>query len=733
MRSTQHLTLVTSVALLTLGLSIALPSLAEDTNAADTNAADTEAGTSESSGPGRITVPFTGAGLYMGDGTLSISPHVLEAGLVEIGKSSSHVVTITHSGGQDADPIAIQEATMFGKSVGEFTSDFTGFKTLMPGESVSVNVDFTPRTPGDKSAGMRMHLADSTRDVVLVFEGESRYPLTSKLLASTDQLSLGEVFVNGVKHGTLTFSNDGVDGAPVINLQSIQLSGVNADAFSTDFSPVAIVPGESHSIQITLDTSQQGAKSAKLTMLHDGLNDAIQVGLSATVNKPGNIPVSFSKSELNTNFGIENPTSIQFGPDGKLYVAEKTGAIHVIDVTRNGKNNYSGTKIQTINHIKNVPNHNDDGSNSNQKGRLVTGILVTGTAQNPVIYAASSDPRMGGGDKENNDTNLDTNSGILHKLTKNGNDWAMQDLVRGLPRSEENHAPNGLVKIGSKIYLNVGGHTNIGSPSHNFVGLPEYALSAATLEIDLAVIGNSTYDLPTLDDEDRSGTVDENDPFGGNNGKNQAILEADGPVRVFASGLRNAFDIVYTQAGNLYTWDNGPNFKWGDKPPADCSNTFQHGLGVTKFDGLHKLSDGYYAGHPNPTRGNKANTFNATNPQSPIQVAANPEECVFQIPGEEDGSLIIYEASTNGIDEYTASNFAGSMMGDIIAAAYDGTVRRVVLNANGTKVTSHSKLDTLPQNILDLTTQGDAGPFPGTIWVTNFFEDEIIILEPSDY
>ena len=42
------------------------------------------------------------------------------------------------------------------------------------------------------------------------------------------------------------------------------------------------------------------------------------------------------------------------------------------------------------------------------------------------------------------DLNLDTNSGILSRLTKVGGSWQKVDLVGGLPRSEENHTANGL-------------------------------------------------------------------------------------------------------------------------------------------------------------------------------------------------------------------------------------------------------------------------------------------------
>ena len=141
-------------------------------------------------------------------------------------------------------------------------------------------------------------------------------------------------------------------------------------------------------------------------------------------------------------------------------------------------------------------NHNDDGSTIFTKQRLLTGILAEGTAANPELYMYSADWRQGGG-PAGTDTNLDTNSGILHRLVKNGNNWVRQDLVRGLPRSEENHQGNGLLMKDGKLLLTMGGNTNQGVPSNNFAGLSETALSAAILEICLLYTSPSPRDLST--------------------------------------------------------------------------------------------------------------------------------------------------------------------------------------------------------------------------------------------
>lgn len=679
----------------------------------------------EGDGTGRISVPLSGQGVVSRITNLSISPAQVEAGLVDVGMTSNKTFTLDHLGADGSDPIEIGEATLFGKSASEFSASFSGYQTLSPGESIEVSVSFTPLSPGDKSAGLRLDIVNATAPYVALFTGTARYPLTSDLAQSDDKIAFGQALQNGSAQKNIILSNDGEEGGPVINVSAMQLSGVNADAFTVNFNPVTLSPGEEVDVKIDMATGTTGFKSATVEIFHDGNNGALELELEGTVVTPQSVPVNFSLSTLNANQLITRGTTLQFGPDNKLYVGEMTGTIYAFTITRNGKDNYTGTLVDTITLVKNVPNHDDDGSpNNNQNTRTMTGIWVEGTAAAPVIYATSSDPRQAAG-PSGNDSNLDTNSGMVHKLTKNGNNWTKQDLVRGLPRSEENHGTNGLVKVGNKLYVSVGGHTNMGAPSNNFAELPEYALSSAVLVLDLAAIGTGTYDLPTL-----NGPADQYDPFGGHDGLNQAILEADGPVKIFSPGFRNAYDIIYTEAGRFYVWDNGPNTGWGGEPGANCSNALVEN-GVKHQDGLHLISQGYYAGHPNPTRGSKDNKFGG---QSPIEGAANPEECTYKKPGTANGALTINNPSTNGLAEYTASNFAGSMKGDLIAAAFTKVIYRVELNGNGTAITSKSELETnVGTTPLDLTTQGDGDVFPGTIWIVDNIDKNIRILEPSDY
>ena len=525
--------------------------------------------------------------------------------------------------------------------------------------------------------------------------------------------------------------------------------------------------------------------------------------------------ISFGSNNL-VGTSLTNPTSLDFGPDGRLYVSQQNGTILAYTVQRGnqapGSGVYTVTATETITLVKNnTPNHNDDGSSNSTQQRQITGILAAGTAANPIIYVTSSDWRIAVG----NDSGLDTNSGVISRLTWNGTTWVKVDLVRGLPRCEENHSVNGMVldEDSNTLYVMVGGSTNKGAPSNNFAGTPEYWFSGALITVDLDAIDalgvftdartNTAfvYDLPTLNDPTRAdidnthpafpyqpghpmydATIDLGDPFGGNNGLNQAIGEPGGPVQIYSTGYRNAYDIVMAQSGKLYTYDNGPNSGWGGVPlmrdedgnpqgnvgstplPAGwyITNEFNESNSQTIGDPLHYIhTPGYYGGHPVPTRAFPEKSgiyvyekvsgtwtlisqhdfadllvgvqgyFNSSFDIS--MFPDDPEQAPYQVgmPGK---ALDINGASTNGMCEYTATNFDGAMQGDLLAAAWNGVIIRVKLNAAGDAKTLKQNLFTgFGTQCLDVIAQGDDDFFPGNVWVANYGSNTITVFEPSDF
>ncbi len=539
----------------------------------------------------------------------------------------------------------------------------------------------------------------------------------------------------------------------------------------------------------------------------------------------GQAQTTFTQSNLNLGPGsVDLSTYLQFGPDGRLYVAELYGRIKIYTITKDGPNNYRVTNEETLLDVYNIPNHDDDGDFNPKDERQVTSLVVAGTASNPVIYVASSDPWSGG---PGGDINKDTNSGMITRLTWTGSSWSVMDLVRGLPASEENHASHGLelATINGTNYLLLcsGGQTNAGSPSQNFAWTTEYALSAAILAINLDQIdGMSTktagtrsykYTLPTVDDPTRpnvNGIIDPNqagydgidvgDPWGGNDGLNQAKIVPGGPVQILSPGYRNSYDLVVTEDGALYVTDNGANAGWGGFPEnegvgGNATNNYRVGEpGSSTADGgegpivnqdhltlitnnLQSYTFGsFYGGHPNPIRSNpngaglftkgshssdpgdsngnsytddwfRNSILNVNDPNfstrslpvdwPPVPVSeANPVEGDYRLTGAanpdgpSDELVTTLLNNSNGIDEYTAS---GDMKGNLIIGRSNGSLHRIVVDANGNLVSKEQGWVTglgSDANALGITCNGDNDPFPGTIWVGTF-NDKIVVLEPN--
>ncbi|MFK8080599.1 MAG: malectin domain-containing carbohydrate-binding protein [Granulosicoccus sp.] len=568
--------------------------------------------------------------------------------------------------------------------------------------------------------------------------------LTAELGISKRTIDFGGVAPGEAQSAIVVLTNNGAPGAGSIVIDNLFLDELDSQFYTLSTNaPITLAPSESLDLVVGFEPDKLGLLPGRLTVSHSGhsgvdiidLNGEGEEALVLGAANPVSLP--FGKSTL-AGFDGYKPTSLQFGPDGRLYVAYVDGEIRVMDVERKGANEYAVSNTDVITLVKNITNHNDDGSiKKGLNQRLITGLLVSGTQSKPVIYVLSSDPRIGGG-HSGNTTGLDTNSGILSRLTKTNTGWEKLDLVRGLPRSEENHHGNGMALVGSTLYLASGGNTNMGAISNNFAMLPEYALSAAILSVELDQIGDKTYDLPTLDDEDRGGPDDYNDPFGGNRGKNQAMLVEGGPVQVYAPGFRNPYDIVVMTNGKMYSWDNGPNSGWGGAP-VSCFNSRKE-PGTTQHDALHLIDGrGYYAGHPNPTRGSQKNRFNKKNPQTPVPYG-NPIECHYYGPGtmgngknKNNPSLVSLPRSTNGLTEYTASNLSGALAGDLLAVSWDNKVYHVSFKSSGELKDINVLFSNVGVSPLDVTAQSDTAIFPGTIWVADLQSRNIIVYEPDDY
>ena len=608
---------------------------------------------------------------------------------------------------------------------------------------------------GDQTAGMESFTvtSDGTIDVDLAHVTENPQINAIEIVEASPEpgvidarssVDFGTVVAGQSSTETVTLTNAGGSGDVTITVDDVTVTGADASEFGVDFAgSTTLAPGETVDVTVTFSPSDATPKSATLEVEHDAPNTASPLTVSLAGEGASDVPVGFGVSGLGADLG--NPTSLDFGPDGRLYVAQQSGEIKAFEIARNGPNDYEVTDTEVISAVQDIPNHDDDGTyNPNVDDRQVTGLTVEGTASTPVIYVTSSDPRIGAGGSHT-DSGLDTNSGIVSRLTQTDSGWDHDMLVRGLPRSEENHATNGIQydAENNTLYVAQGGHTNKGAPSDNFALTPEYALSAAILEIDLdqiesmqekdAANADATYlyDLPTLEDTDK--------PFGGQDGENMAEWTSDSPVDVYAPGFRNAYDVALSEDGQLYATDNSANPGWGgivvnEGPAGVCTNEQNEQDEYSAAGVYHIDGEGYYGGHPNPTRGNDASEFAGAVEDG----LHDPVNCDYISPtntSTESAALRTYGPTPQGMDVYPASNFGGAMKGDLLLAMWNsGDVERVELNAEGTEATSSEPIfENIGNNPLDVHAQGDDDAFPGTVWAATYGSNKITVFEPNDY
>lgn len=457
-----------------------------------------------------------------------------------------------------------------------------------------------------------------------------------------------------------------------------------------------------------------------------------------------------------------NPTAIDYSKNGEpiLYVTQQDGLIYRYEIDRLPDNNADGndefvvTDTTQISAIKNLTqNYNDDGTINNTQQRQVTGLVVSkDDAGNDVLYVSSSDWRIAVG----NDTGLNTNAGQIHKLVidPDGNIVSNVAILRGLPRSEENHSTNGLdistdpVTGDQILWIAQGGNTNKGAPGNNFSGTVDFALSGTILKVNLTELESFDVrtdasgdqfilDLPTLDDPTRDNvdlvndlgldpadipdnfTLDQGpngqesnpDFAGGNNGlnmakitdkvlvsENGALTFVDNPMAVHSPGFRNQYDVLVTEAGEVYTWDNGPNGGWGGQPlsysDGNIVNDWTGELATNEFnesgsdgfgDQLHYLGDttdeyGPYGGDANPIRAsaeairaafNSDGTYKGATANDPIivdgdQLFANEADARDYL----SKLLIIYEEQGNNWIDVTGQTGLPADFFDVVGG-YD--------------------------------------------------------------
>ncbi|MGM0858281.1 MAG: carbohydrate-binding protein [Pseudomonadota bacterium] len=416
-------------------------------------------------------------------------------------------------------------------------------------------------------------------------------------------------------------------------------------------------------------------------------------------------------------------TSLEMSPDGAfMYIATIGGDLlrYDVDPVDGSLSNRQDLSL---------PNdYFDQPGESQQRG--IIGLVVDPTDPN-VLWITDNYPIPLNG----RDNGVPEFSGRITKITLDGgSDFSgtAEPYISGLPRSNGDHVTNSLEFRANPdydaatnpdvpthlLYLIQGSNSAMGEPDSAWGNRPERLLNAAVMEIDPtrdAPPGGFDVSTEPVPDNGQNTRFDDpdghpkDDPIPMGNGEFlvfdergvATVQDADGTVlqsyydpyaedavlTIFATGARNAYDLVWHSNGFLYVPTNG-SAAGGNVPDDPSTPEDERFLNVEKQDDyLFKMVEGGYYGHPNPLRDEYImNGGNPTGGSDPNQVDRYPTGTNPEGNYDISGVYSLGEnRSPNGAVEYTSDVFGGNLQGNVLFTEYSGgdDVRSITLDANG--------------------------------------------------
>jgi hypothetical protein len=410
-------------------------------------------------------------------------------------------------------------------------------------------------------------------------------------------------------------------------------------------------------------------------------------------------------------------TSVTIGPDNRLYAATIVGKIFRFPMNADGTLG-APTLIDTV-------------RSNNGGDRALIGLTFdpAATSSNLILWVTHGAAAL----KEATDW-----SGKLTKLT-GASLGTYQDVVVNFPRSFKDHMTNSIAfKAGepSMVYIVQGSMNAMGAPDNAWGQRAEHLLSATVLRLDTTKLGTLPLNVQT---NDADPTASGYNPFA-----------ANAPLIIYASGVRNAYDLVWHSNGSLYTATNG-SAAGGSMPaspsplPSACSRRLDGtpytgpqipGVAtnpVAEDDFLYRVVQNGYYGHPNPSRCEWV--LNGGNPTSGF---TQGEVTAYPVGTQPDrnwrGASYTFGAhySPNGTIEWK-SNVFPSLVGKLMVIRYSGGDDIIVLPINAT--TKEIDGANVQMGITGMTGFTDPldlthNPATGHIYVTEHAGQRIVLLRP---
>ncbi len=305
------------------------------------------------SSSGATTVALSGNGTAALNPQLTVSTASLSFGSVTVNTSTTQSLTLRSTG---TTSVTVNSAAITGASFSVVAQSFP--VTLNPGQSVTLQVEFSPTTAGSSTGQLTINsnsTSGGTASVALSGTGTAANP---QLTVNVNSLSFGSVTLNTPTTKTVTLSSAG--GTPV-TVNSANVTGTGFTLVGGSF-PVTLNPGQTVTLQLQFLPKVTGAQSGQVTIASNSTGGNLVIALSGT--GAGGV----SEVDLSWDAPASSPVSVagyniyrSIGTSGSFSAINSSPVSAIVYID---KNIVSGTTYAYI--VKSVDASGTESSPSNQ-------------------------------------------------------------------------------------------------------------------------------------------------------------------------------------------------------------------------------------------------------------------------------------------------------------------------------------------------------------------------------
>lgn len=223
----------------------------------------------DSASPSPFNIALGGSGVAAGN--LTASPASINFNTVQIGVGQTQTVTLKDTG---SDNLVVTGAAFSGAGF-----SYTGLTlplTLLPNQSSTFNVVFTPTVAGAANSTLSLTNSGSNSTLDITLSGVGATPPT--LSASPASFTFNNVTVGQNQSQTETVTNTGGMSA-TISQAAVAGSGFSISGLSA---PLTLTPGQSTSFSVVFAPQSAGSDSGSVSIDSNATNPALSISLAGT-------------------------------------------------------------------------------------------------------------------------------------------------------------------------------------------------------------------------------------------------------------------------------------------------------------------------------------------------------------------------------------------------------------------------------------------------------------------